>query len=108
MGRGDNRPEAARLGLPCRKAGGAALVRFFLQAGGPLKVRQTGNSDGGQDEKRRTEETLICLTVLFPKRKRDERKEATYKSARSEGMPCSREEGATARRPLGSGCPGAR
>ena len=25
--------------------------------------------------------------------KRDERKEATYKSARSEGMPCSREEG---------------
>ena len=36
---------------------------------------------------------MICLTVLFPKGKRDERKEATYKSARSEGMPCSREEG---------------
>lgn len=67
MGRGGNRPEAARLGLPWRKAGGAALIRFFLQAGGPLKVRQTGNSDGRQDEKRRTEEALICLTVLFPK-----------------------------------------
>ena len=56
-------------------------------------MRQTGNSDGRQDEKRRTEETLICLTALFPKRKRDERKEATYKSAGSEGMLCSREEG---------------
>ena len=49
---------------------------------------------------------MICLTILFPKRKRDERKEATYKSAGSEGMPCSREEGATARGRLDSGCPG--